>query len=239
MARILLVEADRSTAEQLAAQLVKQGHEVEHTSSGQDALSRFRAAELVLLEIDLPDLDGIEICRIIRTESDLPLITFSAGETHLERVLSLQAGADDCMVKPYVFRELVARMNAVLRRATKHVPSACTISRGPLRIDPRSRQVRLGDKVVDVTRKEFDLLYLLASHPDSVISRKELMSKVWADEWATSSRTIDTHVSTLRSKLGHTDWIMTVRGVGYRLGAQAWVHTGPPSPRVAGDMSGG
>lgn len=131
-------------------------------------------------------------------------------------MLSLQAGSDDCLVKPYKFRELAARMGSVMRRARPRFPVPQAISRGTLHIDLRSRQVRVRGRSVSMTRKEFDLLSVLASQPDTVVSRKELMAKVWEDSWAVSSRTIDTHVSALRSKLGDSDWIVTVRGVGYR-----------------------
>jgi DNA-binding response OmpR family regulator len=215
--RVLVVEADVAEAGRLVSGLVRQGHMVDHVASGRAALERYEQADLVLLGLELPDLDGVEVCRSIRADADTPVITLTAGDTELDRVLILQAGADDCMVKPYGFRELVARMNAVARRAISPRP-AHAISRGSLRIDSRSRQVRLDDRVIEVTRKEFDLLYLLASLPDTVFSRKELMAQVWSDEWAMSSRTVDTHVSTLRNKLGDGDWIVTVRGVGYRLG---------------------
>jgi DNA-binding response OmpR family regulator len=133
-------------------------------------------------------------------------------------VLSLQSGADDCIVKPCGFREVLARIGAVMRRAGSHVPLSQAISRGALLIDPGSRQVRVGNRTIEATRKEFDLLYELASVPENVLSRKELMARVWSDEWGMASRTVDTHVSTLRNKLGDGGWIVTVRGVGYRLG---------------------
>ncbi|MFF3326636.1 response regulator transcription factor [Streptomyces sp. NPDC002889] len=215
--RVLVVDSDDEAAELLAARLARSGHQVSRARTGLTALHAWRQADLVLLDLGLPDLDGVEVCGEIRAKSSTPVITFTAGDTELDRVLSLQAGADDCLVKPYGFRELAARMDAVMRRAHSRT-SVSTVSRGALHIDPRSRQVRVGERIIDVTRKEFDLLHLLASLPETVVSRKDLMSKVWADESAVSTRTIDTHVSTLRSKLGDGDWIVTVRGVGYRLG---------------------
>ena len=222
MVQIVLVEPDVAGADAMIGRLTRHGYEIDRVGSGQEALSAYEHADLVLLELDLPDLDGVEVCRHIRANSNTPIITFTADEAHVDRVLSLHAGADDSIVKPFEFRELVARMKAVLRRAVP-APAAETvaISHGALHIDPRKREVRVGERVVDVTRKEFDLLYLLASQPDAVVSRKELMSKVWADEWGTRSRTVDTHVSSLRNKLGDGDWIVTVRGVGYRLGRDA------------------
>ncbi|HSV65544.1 MAG TPA: response regulator transcription factor [Mycobacteriales bacterium] len=215
-----MVDADDETAHVLAGRLGRQGHEIDRAGSAQAALERYEQADLVLLDLDLPDLDGVEACRRIRARGGTPIITFTSG-TELDRVLTLQAGADDCLVKPYGFRELMARMDAVARRACSSVRPPQVISLGFLHVDPRSRQVRLGDRTVDVTRKEFDLLYMLASAPEMVFSRKELMARVWADDWGMSSRTVDTHVSTLRNKLGNGDWIVTVRGVGYRLGSGA------------------
>ena len=122
------------------------------------------------------------------------------------------------MVKPYGFRELMARMEAVMRRVRPRAPVTQVITRGPLRIDAGTREVRLHGQRVDVTRKEFDLLYLLASKPDTVVSRKQVMTQVWDDSWSRPGRTIDTHVSSLRGKLGASSWILTVRGVGFRLG---------------------
>ncbi|MDH6132644.1 DNA-binding response OmpR family regulator [Kitasatospora sp. MAA4] len=215
--RVLVVEADEKAADALVGRLGRHGHEVDRVDSGRAALNAWEQADLVLLDLELPDLDGVEVCRDIRTRSSTPVITFTAADTALDRVLSLQAGADDCLVKPYCYRELLARINAVMRR-TAAPPAADTVLRGRLRIDPRSRRVLLGERVVEVTRKEFDLLYLLASLPETVVSRRDLMAKVWAEDGTNSSRTVDTHVSTLRNKLGDGDWIVTVRGVGYRLG---------------------
>lgn len=213
---VLLVEPDIRAAEALVRRLNHTGHTVELTDSGRTALQAWRRAGLILLDLTLPDLDGVEVCRGIRANGNTPIITFTASGTETDRVLSLQAGADDCMVKPYGYRELVARMNAVVRRGGPR--PAATITHGPLHIDPLSRQVRLDGRVIEVTRKEFDLLHLLASVPQSVLTRRDLMARVWSDDWAASSRTVDTHISTLRSKLGCGDWIVTVRGIGYRLG---------------------
>ena len=153
----------------------------------------------------------------IRASSDMPIITLITGGSELDKVLSLQAGSDDCLVKPYGVRELCARIDAVMRRARKAVLADTTkvMSNGSLRIDPKSREVRVLDQVIRTTRKEFDLLLMLASQPGTVFSRKELMARVWKDEWA-SGRTVDTHVSMLRNKLGSGNWIATVRGIGYR-----------------------
>ncbi|MFE1291396.1 response regulator transcription factor [Streptomyces sp. NPDC058751] len=216
--RVLVVDPDEAAAAVLAERLGRNGYEVDRAADGQAALSAWERADLVLLDLELPDVDALEVCAQIRARSATPVITLAAGDTELERVLSLQSGADDCLIKPYGYRELVARMRAVMRRLTTP-NSVSALSHGALRIDPRGRQVQVGDRVVHVTRKEFDLLYLLVLLPQTVVSRRDLMAKVWADEWSVSSRTVDTHISTLRRKLGPGDWIVTVRGVGYRLGS--------------------
>ncbi|MHA6758330.1 response regulator transcription factor [Streptacidiphilus sp. PAMC 29251] len=216
--RVLVVDPDSRTSGVLVGRLSRNGHEVVRVDSGRAALRVWRQADLVLLDLELPDLDGIEVCRSIRAEGNTAVITFTTEDREMDRVLSLQAGADDCMLKSYGYRELSARMNAVMRRATART-TAHAVFRGSLRIDPRSRQVRLEHRVVAVTRKEFDLLLLLASHPETTVTRRELMSTVWADDWTSSSRTVDTHVNSLRNKLGAGDWIVTVRSVGYRIGS--------------------
>ena len=217
MLHILAVEPDSSVADSLIRNLRRNGHDPRKVGTGKEALMTHQDADLVLLDVELPDLDGLQVCRQIRASSDLPIITFITGGNELDKVLSLQAGSDDCLVKPYGVRELCARIDAVMRRAGKgaHAESTEVMSDGPLRIDPRSREVWVRDQLVQTTRKEFDLLLLLASQPGTVFSRKELMARVWRDEWS-SSRTIDTHVSMLRNKLGSGNRIATVRGIGYR-----------------------
>lgn len=213
--RILIVENSTVEAETLARGLRRHGHEVEIVGTGSEALRGYADADLVLLDLELPDLDGLEVCRGIRAAHEIPVIAVTARGSELDRVLGLQAGADDYLVKPYGFRELMARMEAVMRRARPSRPAAATITCGPLRIDAGTREVTLHGEPVETTRKEFDMLYLLASHPDTVIPRKMLMQQVWGDSW--SRRTVDTHVSTLRNKIG-ANWIITIRGVGFRFG---------------------
>ncbi|MEU0360278.1 response regulator transcription factor [Streptomyces cyaneofuscatus] len=212
------MENDAGEAETLAGGLRRQGHTVEIVGTAGEALRLHPQASLVLLDLELPDLDGLEVCRGIRTVSTIPVIVVTARCSELDRVLGLQAGADDYLAKPYGFRELVARIDAVMRRAgpaTSATATAGVIIRGALRIDAGAREVTLDGKRVETTRKEFDVLLLLASHPDTVIPRKVLMEQVWGDSW--SRRTVDTHVSSLRNKLG-TNWIVTIRGVGFRFG---------------------
>jgi DNA-binding response OmpR family regulator len=214
--RILVVDSNAEEAEALVRGLKRHGHEVESAASGSAALQSYAGADLVLIDLELPDLDGLEVCRSIRSTCDVPVIAVTARGSELDRVLGLQAGADDYLVKPYGFRELMARMEAVMRRVRTAVPATKVVSHGPLRIDADSREVTLHGRAVDVTRKEFDLLYMLASNPDTVIPRKRLIHQIWGDSW--SRRTVDTHVSSLRGKLGGSGWIITVRGVGFRFG---------------------
>ncbi|WP_371663117.1 response regulator transcription factor [Streptomyces sp. NBC_00280] len=214
--RVLVVANNPGDRESLAQGLKRHGHSVNTVATAREALRDYPDADIVLLDLELPDLDGLEVCRAIRASSEVPMIAVTASGTELDRVLGLQAGADDYLAKPYGFRELMARMCAVMRRSRPQTAAIAVVSHGPLRIDANARQVSLHGQVVEVTRKEFDLLYLLASHPDTVIPRRRIMQQIWGDSW--SRRTVDTHVSSLRNKLGGRDWIVTIRGVGFRFG---------------------
>ncbi|EPH44811.1 putative Sensory transduction protein regX3 [Streptomyces aurantiacus JA 4570] len=219
--RILVVEGNKADRATLTEALARQGHDVGAVNSGGDALASYEAADLVVLDLDLPDLDGLEVCREIRAARDTPVITVTSRGSELDCVLALQAGADDYVVKPYGLRELMARLNAVMRRSRRTAcadpgaEGAAVLEHGPLRIDSHSREVEMRGRPVPVTRKEFDLLALLASAPGRVISRESIMHQVWGESW--SRRTVDTHVSSLRNKLGGPEWIVTVRGVGFKL----------------------
>lgn len=216
--RVLLVEPDVDAAEDLARALRRHNHEVDSVRTGTEALKAFHRADLLLLDLELPDIDGLEVCRAVRAARDIPIIAVTTRGSELDRVLGLQAGADDYVVKPYWFRELMARIGAVMRRCTRRGSVAEVIERGPLRLDPDRREVRLDGRPIGLTRKEFDLLHLLASRPEAVFSRRELAQRVWEGNCTESSRTIDTHVSSVRNKLGGSSWIVTVRGVGFRFG---------------------
>lgn len=216
--RVLVVENETRAADSLVQGLRRHGYRADSVATGARALQAHQGADLILLDLDLPDLDGLEVCRSIRATSRTPIIAVTARDSELDRVLGLQAGSDDYMVKPYGFRELMARMEAIMRRVRPEQPLKQVIAHGSLRIDAGTREIRLAGRPVEATRKEFDLLHLLASQPDTVISRKQLMAQVWDDTWSRPGRTIDTHVSSLRGKLGAKSWIVTVRGVGFRLG---------------------
>lgn len=219
MVGLLVVEEHVGDIESVARILRRRGYETSSVSTGGEALKMHQAADLVLLDLDLPDLDGLAVCRSIRAVSEVPVISFTSRDTELDRVLALQAGADDCVIRTCGAHEVMARIEAVMRRAYPvPVIDSREVALDSLHIDSRTREVRLGDRPVSLTSKEFELLYVLASQPETVVSRKELMETIWEDTWIGSSRTIDTHVSSLRGKLGAATWIITVRGVGYRIG---------------------
>ncbi|MGW3123003.1 response regulator transcription factor [Streptomyces sp. NPDC001107] len=218
---ILLLESDKKLAACLARGLRRCGHRAVSLSAVEDALRVLTEFDLVLLDLDLADMDGVEACRRIRAVSDIPVIGTSRHHSEVTRTLVLRAGADDCLDKPYGFRELTARMDAVMRRVRLQAHNTGELSFGPLRIELDTREVVLGGRSVRLTDKEFDLLQLLASRPGAVVSRQELMKKVWGDRWNSTGRTIDTHVSSLRGKLGGSRWITTVHGVGFRFAADA------------------
>jgi two-component system response regulator RegX3 len=215
--RILLVEDDDHVVEPLIAGLVRHGHEIVHAARGADAL-RAPETELVLLDLGLPDLDGYEVCRLLRARSDVPIIVLTARTAEIDMVLGLQVGADDYLVKPFGFRELLARIGAVTRRAARQVKSS-TSEAVPRRliIDGRTRRASLDGAELKLTRKEFDLLRLLSEDLGAVLTREEIIDKVWDENWLGSTRTLDVHIGSLRAKLGSAMWIETLRGVGFRL----------------------
>ena len=214
----VLVVAHPAAAEAFAKDSSRPGYTIRSASSGAEALRRHTDADLVILNLGLPDMDGLEVCRSIRAEGTAGIIACAVQGDELERILALKAGADDCVSESCGRRELVARVEAVMRRVRSEPAAPETISLPPLHLDRITRDVRLSDHGVEVTSKEFDLLYTLAARAGTVVSRRELMTLVWGDQWATTSRTIDTHVSSLRAKLGCGQWIVTVRGMGYQFG---------------------
>lgn len=214
---MLIVQEDTASAATLVQHLSRRGHLARSVASGGQALHAHRGTDLVLLDLDITDSDGLEVCRGIRAVSDIPIIAVTERESELDRVLGLQAGADDCMVKPYGIHELLARIAAIMRRA-RPARSAHTIEHGPLLIDAAARKVTVHGRPVKLTRKEFDLLHVLSMQPGAVVSRRQLMAQVWDDSWSNHGHTIDTHVSSLRGKLGSSDWVVAVRGIGFCLG---------------------
>ena len=222
---ILLVEDDPSVAASVIDGLEGEGFQVNHVSTGKEAIlaAKTLAPELVLLDLGLPDVDGQQVCRSIRAESSVPIIILSARSEEVDRVLALEFGADDYLVKPFGMRELVARIRAVSRRITApdNEPPAANQTVGPLSIDRRRQRVFVNSVEIALTAKEFDLLEYLASDPGAVYRRNDIMREVWDTDWYQTTKTVDAHVASLRKKLDHPDWIEAVRGVGFRLAIPA------------------
>ena len=215
---LLLVEDDDSIAEPLAAGLEREGFDVTRAATGAEALAAAEA-DFVLLDLRLPDVDGFTICRELRARSDVPIIVVSARGEEVDRVVGLELGADDYVVKPFGLRELVARIRAVSRRTGEHSgpDGANEIVVGTLRIDLRAHRASVDGTDLALTAKEFALLTLLAREPGAVIDRERILREVWHTTWYGSSKTIDVHVAAIRRKLGDPAWIETVRGIGLRL----------------------
>jgi two-component system response regulator RegX3 len=214
--RLLVVEDDPSISGPLAEGLTREGFEVDLAPTGEAALAA-DPADLVLLDLGLPDLEGRVVCQRMRARSAVPIIVVTARGDEIDRVVLLELGADDYVVKPFGFRELVARIRAVLRRtAAPATGSPATIELGDVVIDQRSRLVTLHGTEVSLTPKEYDLLVYLAADPGAVKTREQLMHDVWDENWWGSTKTLDVHVASLRRKLDPA-LIETVRSVGYRL----------------------
>jgi two-component system response regulator RegX3 len=224
-ARILFVEDEASIAEPFSRALRRAGFDPVSARTGREALALAERSEpdLVLLDLALPDTDGRDVCRELRRRSDVPIIMVTARGTETDRIVGLELGADDYVVKPFSGDEVIARIRAVLRRAPGGTrrPEPATV--GSLHVDPAARRATLAGRELDLTRREFDLLALLVREAGRVVRREDLMSEVWDHNWFGSTKTLDMHVATLRRKLGddaaHPRWIHTARGVGYRFAA--------------------
>jgi two-component system, OmpR family, response regulator RegX3 len=223
---ILLVEDERSITEPLAAALEREGYATEVAGTMSEALERASAVapDLVLLDVMLPDGSGFDVCRELRSRSKVPIIMLTARGDETDRVIGLELGADDYVVKPFSAREVVARIRAVLRRA-EETPRADggTIEIGAVQLDPAKREVRFDRERLELSRKEFDLLELLMRNAGTVVKREQLIEQVWQSRWFGSTKTLDVHVSGLRRKLGDDAndpaYLHTVRGVGFRFAA--------------------
>ena len=213
--RVLVVEDEEAIAEPLAEGLRREGFTVTLASTAAEALAAAEA-DVVLLDLRLPDGDGLDVCRELRARSDVPIIVVTARGEEVDRVVGLELGADDYVVKPFGIRELIARIRAVTRRAQGRSHDA-PVRIGGLELDERRRQASIGGDGLDLTAKEFDLLAALARDPGAVVSRHRLLEDVWNTSWYGSTKTIDVHVAALRRKLGDPTLIETVRGVGFRL----------------------
>ncbi len=225
MARILLVEDDERISEPLVRVLRVEGFEVDHYTGGEPAIEAVREQrpDLVLLDLTLPDVDGIDVCRALRAEdASLPIVMLTARSEEVDVVVGLGAGADDYVAKPFRVAELLARIRARLRTAT--APGAGSTPRvltgGGVRLDLDARRAWVDGVEIELTPKEFDLLALLMQEAGRAVRREDIMTQVWDEHWWGPTRTLDTHVSTLRRKLGDTTdpprLVVTVRGVGFR-----------------------
>ncbi|WP_030410995.1 response regulator transcription factor [Streptomyces sp. NRRL S-1448] len=227
---LLLIEDDERVAGPLMEGLQRFGFTVEHARTGADGLAA-REPQMVLLDLGLPDMDGIDVCRTLRLRSQVPIIMISARSDEVDRVLGLELGADDYLSKPFGVRELVARIRAVRRRAGPAAaepasavpasgddrPDPVAQQIGPLTIDRRSRQVHLHQIPVGLAPKEFDLLAYLADDPGAVRTRQQILDAVWEPNYFGPTKTLDVHVAALRRKLDNPAWIDNIRGVGFRL----------------------
>ena len=214
---MLLVEDDVRLARFLERVLTEEGYAVDRCSSGADAVMQARASgyDLVLLDWMIPDLDGIEVCRQIRRSgSTVPILMLTARDQVSERVLGLEAGADDYVVKPFELEELLARIHALLRRSSGHAQ----LDLGPLHIDRAGRRALLDGKPLELTARELALLLHLAHRADRIVTKSELLTNVWSIRFDPESNVVEVHVSRLRDKLGGRQWMIeTIRGRGYRL----------------------
>ena len=223
MTRILVVDDETNLRHTVSYALRKEGYEIASAEDGEKALELFRSQrpDLVVLDVMLPRMDGLAVCRAIRRESDVPVIMLTARDTELDTVVGLEVGADDYLTKPFSMVELVARIRAMLRRATpRHGAPPERVEVRGLAIDAARRRVTLDGREVELKPREFDLLAHLAASPGRVFTREQLLASVWGLDYSGDPRTVDTHVKTLREHLSdeadRPRWIETVRGVGYR-----------------------
>jgi two-component system, OmpR family, response regulator RegX3 len=213
---LLVVEDDDAVGEALVRGLRREGFAVERVATGSEAIAA-KEPDLVLLDLGLPDMDGYDVCRRLQSRSQVPVIIVSARSEEEDRVRGLGFGADDYLVKPFGFRELVARIEAVARRRQHRPVSAWPKRIGALELDRRSRKVTLDGQIIELTPKEFEVLVLLAEEAGTVLSREQILERAWGHPWYGPTKTLDVHVAAIRRKLGDPTWIETVRSVGFRL----------------------
>jgi DNA-binding response OmpR family regulator len=214
---VLVVEDDPGIATQLVRGLERAGYSADSVAMGAEALRR-PTSDVVLLDLGLPDLDGIDVCRRLRADSDAAIIVVTARGEEADRVLALDEGADDYLVKPFGLAELLARIRAVLRRGPRPNGGGAEVMRhGPLTVDLRTRRVTLSGKDIALTPKEFAILECLATDPGRLISRQEILERAWDEHWYGPTKVLDVHLAALRRKLGDPTLIETVYGHGFRL----------------------
>jgi two-component system, OmpR family, response regulator RegX3 len=224
--RVLMVEDEESFSDALSFQLRREGYEVEVAPNGNDALTAFdrNGADIVLLDLMLPGLSGTEVCRALRAKSAVPIIMVTARDAEVDKVVGLELGADDYVTKPFSSRELIARIRAVLRRGAEPEELITgTVEAGPVRMDVERHVVSVDGVPVALPLKEFDLLELLLRNAGRVLTRGQLIDRVWGSDYVGDTKTLDVHVKRLRAKLepdpGSPKYLVTVRGLGYKFEA--------------------
>jgi two-component system response regulator RegX3 len=225
MTKILIVEDESSFSEALSFLLGKEGYEVAVAATGTDAIKQFNenGADLILLDLMIPEVSGVEVCKAIRTTSQVPIIMLTAKDSEIDKVVGLELGADDYVTKPYSSRELVARIRAVLRRNSdlgEEMASPGTLSVGPVRLDTERHVVEINGTIVQFPLKEFELLEFLMRNSGRVLTRTQLIDRVWGSDYVGDTKTLDVHIKRLRSKIeedpARPKYIQTVRGLGYK-----------------------
>jgi DNA-binding response OmpR family regulator len=215
---IVVADDESNIAELVELYLTREGYRVVKAATGKAALDAVEGARprLVVLDVGLPDIDGLEVCRRLRRTSSIPVIFLTARDGEVDRILGLELGADDYITKPFSPAELVARVKAVLRRVDGGA-AAELVQAGRVAIDLGRREVRVDDTVVEFTTKEFELLRFLAERPGLALSRQQILDGVWGYDWFGDARTVDVHIAQVRKKIGDAVPITTIRGLGYRL----------------------
>jgi DNA-binding response OmpR family regulator len=216
LGRVLVVEDDPGIATQLVRGLIRAGYETGSVNTGRAALD-WPAPDVVLLDLGLPDIDGIEVCRQLRQSCDAAIIVVTARGEESDRVLALDEGADDYLIKPFGLAELLARIRAVLRRSRQPAGHPQVLQHGALTVDLRTHKVTVSGQQIAVTPKEFAILECLASDPGRVVSRQEMLERAWDEHWYGPTKVLDVHMAALRRKLGDPGIIETVYGHGFRL----------------------
>ena len=218
---VLVVEDETSIASFVALYLKNAGYGIRAVGTGQEALDSLarERPDLIVLDLMLPDLDGIEVCKRVRQTSDVPILMLTARDEDVDKIIGLEVGADDYLTKPFNPRELVARVKSILRRSVPERRELQTrqITHGKLEIDAGRREVQVGGEEIQLAPKEFDLLWELLDHRGLVLTRDQLLERVWGYTFAGDTRTVDVHVRQLRRKLGDASPIVTVWGVGYKV----------------------
>ncbi len=225
MTRIMVVEDEESFSDALSFMLRKEGFAVSVATTGPEALAQFERepSDLVLLDLMLPGMSGTDVCRTIRAKSRVPIIMVTAKDSEIDKVLGLELGADDYVTKPFSSRELVARIRAVLRRNVEDFDDSPVVEAGPVRIDPERHQVLVDGQVVSMPLKEFDLLEYLVRNAGRVLTRGQLIDRIWGSDYVGDTKTLDVHVKRLRAKVepdpANPVHLLTVRGLGYKFEA--------------------